>query len=153
MRIRIVITPVLGAAKVDEGPPSLDLDDDSDTESVGDVMSGLVVQMEQLAAASEKIDSAVLNLYQRAKAETVVWMQEPLRPNPAVKAWCSRHRLPETPTIDELFTEVLKAAQSLDYESRMLTFRKQDADMLWQGQQRLSIYEVIAKIPTLFLGA
>jgi hypothetical protein len=59
--------------------------------------------------------------------------------------------LPETPTIDELSSAIFAAAQSLDYESRMLTFRKQDADMLWQGQQRLSIYEVIAKVPTLFV--
>jgi hypothetical protein len=151
MRIRIMITPVLGAAKKEDSPPSLDLDDDSDTESVGDVMSGLITQMEQLVKASEKIDDAVLSLYQRAKAETVVWMQEPLRPNPAVKAWCYKHRLPETPTIDELSSAIFAAAQSLDYESRMLTFRKPDADMLWQGQQRLSIYEVIAKVPTLFV--
>jgi hypothetical protein len=151
MRIRIMITPVLQGSKPEDSPPSLDLDDESDTESVGDVMSGLVAQMEQLVKASEKIDGAVLSLYERAKAETVVWMQEPLRPNPAVKAWCAKHRLPETPTIDALFTAILAAAQSLDYESRMLTFRKLDADMLWQGQQRLSIYEVIAKVPTLFL--
>jgi hypothetical protein len=149
MRFRIMITPVLEPAK-DEDISSLELDD-SDTESVGDVMSGLVAQMEQLVTASERIDDAVLNLYARAKAETVVWMQEPLRPNRAVKAWCAKHRLPETPTIDELFTAILAIAQSLDYESRMLTFRRQDADMLWQGQQRLSIYEVIAKVPTLFL--
>jgi hypothetical protein len=151
MRIRIMITPVLGPANKEDSPPSLDLDDESDTESVGDVMSGLVAQMEQLVKASEKIDGAVLSLYERAKAETVVWMQEPLRPNPAVKAWCAKHQLSETPTIDALFTAILTAAQSLDYESRMLTFRKPDADMLWQGQQRLSIYEVIAKVPTLFL--
>ena len=145
-----MITPVLGSVKNTIDPPTLEIDD-SDAESVGDVMSCLVAQMEELATASEKIDSAVLNLYERAKAETVVWMQEPLRPNPAVKAWCQTHRLPETPTIDELSTAILAAAQSLDYESRMLTFRRQDADMLWQGQQRLSIYEVIAKVPTLFV--
>ena len=145
-----MITPVLQGTKPEDSPSALDLDD-SDTESVGDVMSGLVSQMEQLVKASEKIDGAVLSLYERAKAETVVWMHEPMRPNPAVKAWCTKHRLPETPTIDALFTAVLAAAQSLDYESRMLTFRKQDADMLWQGQQRLSIYEVIAKVPMLFV--
>lgn len=145
-----MVTPVLHASKPMGGIPSLDLED-SDTESVGEVMSGLIQQMEQLTQASEKIDSAVLGLYARAKAETVVWMQEPLRPNPAVKAWCAKHRLPETPTIDELSDAILAAAQSLDYESRMLTFRRQDADMLWQGQQRLSIYEVIAKVPSLFI--
>jgi hypothetical protein len=147
MRIRIMITPVLGPAKA-EDIPSLELDD-SDTESVSDVMSGLVAQMEQLVTASERIDDAVLNLYARAKAETVSWMHEPLKPTPIVAAWCKKNRV-EATTIDSLSDAIFAMAQ-MDYESRMLTFRRQDADMLWQGQQRLSIYEVIARIPTLFL--
>jgi hypothetical protein len=39
----------------------------------------------------------------------------------------------------------------MDYESRMLTFRRADAEVLWQGQQRLTIYELIAQIPRLFV--
>ena len=153
MRIRIMVTPVYGSVKAKEDVPPIDTDSDSDSdsESVEGVMSGLVEQMKQLCEVSEKIDSTVLGLYARAKSESIVWMHEPLRPNPTVKAWCSKHHLPSTPTINELTDAIFAVAQSLDYETRMLTFRRVDADMLWQGQQRLSIYDVITRVPGLFI--
>jgi hypothetical protein len=145
MRIRIMITPVLGPTPKED--PSFD--SDSDSEPTSDIMSGLVEQMEELCHASEKIDGAILGLYARAKAETISWMHEPLKPTPIVAAWCKKNRV-EATTIDSISDAIFAVAQ-MDYESRMLTFRRQDADMLWKGQQRLSIYEVIARIPTLFL--
>ena len=123
---------------------------ESEDESVGEVMSELVSQMQKICEASSAIDSKIIDLYARAKSETTVWMHEPLKPIASVRAWCAKHRLSERPTIDELSTAIFTAAQSLDYESRILTFRREDANALWGGQQRLSIYDVIAKVPALF---
>jgi len=125
-------------------------DSESESEAIDDIMSGLKEQMQQICDASAKIDSQMIGLYERAKMEAVDWMQEPLRPRPAVKAWCIAHKVSETPTIDQFSDACFKAAMSLDYETRVLIFRHADADALWGGQQCITIYDMIAKIPTLF---
>jgi hypothetical protein len=135
MRIKLMIQP----CQEEE-------DDDLD-----EILSEMKEQIHTIHAASEKIETQVMGLYTRAASETIEWMHEPLRPTPPVKAWCVAHSLPDTPTIDEFTDACFRVAQSLDYETRMLTFRRVDAEVLWQGQQRLTIYEVIAKIPRLFL--
>ena len=126
------------------------MSDSEDDTSIYDVMKGLKHQMQIINDASLAIDAQMLPLYERAKSETTVWMHEPLKPTPAVKAWCKAHSISETPTIDELTDACFRVAISLDYESRMATFRRADADALWQGQQRISIYDIIERIPSLF---
>ena len=106
--------------------------------------------MQVIHEAATAIDTQMLPLYDRAKSETTVWMLEPLRPTPGVRAWCKAHSISETPTLDEFTDACFKVAISLDYESRMATFRRADADALWQGQQRISIYDIIERIPLLF---
>ena len=42
------------------------------------------------------------------------------------------------------------AAKSMDLESRVLVFGKADAAALWNGQRRLTVFEIIALLPSLF---
>ena len=122
---------------------------DSEDDSIYDVMKDLKHNMQVIHDAAAAIDVQMIPLYERTKSETTVWMSEPLKPTPAVKAWCKAHSISETPTLDE-FTDACFRVASLDYESRMATFRRADADALWQGQQRISIYDMIEQIPGLF---
>jgi hypothetical protein len=123
---------------------------DSEDDSIYDVMKDLKHQMQLIQEAAAAIDAQMIPLYERAKKETTAWMVEPLKPTPAVKAWCKAHSISETPTLDEFTDVCFRVAISLDYESRMATFRRADADALWQGQQRISIYDMIERIPALF---
>jgi len=123
---------------------------DSEDDSIYEVMKDLKHQMQLIQDAAAAIDIQMKPLYARAQKETTVWMQEPLKPTPTVKAWCKAHSISETPTLDEFTDVCFRVAISLDYESRMATFRRADADALWQGQQRISIYDMIERIPSLF---
>ena len=145
MRITVMIQPIGAAAAARQ-----ESDQENDDE-IDDILSSMKEQIHTIHTASEKIETQMLGLYARAAAETVDWMHEPLKPTPPVKAWCVAQHLSETPTVDEFTDACFKVAQSMDYESRMLTFRRADAEVLWQGQQRLTIYELIAQIPRLFV--
>jgi hypothetical protein len=123
---------------------------DSEDDSIYEVMKDLKHQMQLIHDAAAAIDAQMKPLYARAKKETTAWMYEPLKPTPVVKAWCNAHSISDTPTLDEFTDACFKVAISLDYESRMATFRRADADALWQGQQRISIYDMIERIPGLF---
>ena len=125
-------------------------DSDSDGESVTEVLKELTTQMEQIDTISKSLDSHVLALYQRAKVETVDWMKEPLLPRSHIQKWCALHGLSERPTIDEFTEACFAAAWSLDLESRMITFKKEDAAILWNGRRRLSVFDMISLIPSLF---
>jgi hypothetical protein len=106
--------------------------------------------MEQIDTMAKSLDSHVLGLYQRAKAETVDWMNEPLKPRRHIEKWCALHGLGPRPTMDEFTDACFAAAWSKDLESRVLTFKKDDAAILWNGQRRLTVFDMIARVPTLF---
>lgn len=136
---------------IESRPQRDDSDPDSEEgESVSEVFNELKQQMSQIDAIAKSLDTQVIDLYRRSTAETVDWMNEPLRARPHIQKWCVAHGLSSKPTMDE-FTEVcFEAAKSMDLESRMLTFQKEDAAILWDGQRRLTVFELIARIPTLF---
>jgi len=125
-------------------------DSDSEGESVSEVLRGLTAQMEQIDTMSKGLESHVLSLYERARLETVDWMKESLKPRRHILKWCALHNLPSRPTIEEFTEACFAAAWSLDLESRVLTFKKEDAAILWNGRRRLTVFDMIALIPTLF---
>jgi hypothetical protein len=106
--------------------------------------------MDQIDTITKSLDTHVLELYERAKIETVDWMKEPMKPRRHIQKWCALHELSSRPTIDEFTDACFKAAWSVDLESRVLTFKKEDAAILWNGQRRLTVFDMINLIPSLF---
>jgi len=129
--------------------PTPDSDSD-DGESVSEVLNELKVQMAQIDNMAKSLDAHVTDLYKRAKVETVDWMKEPLKPRRHIQKWCALHGLSERPTIDEFTDACFAAAWATDLESRLLTFKKEDAAILWNGQRRITVFDMIRLIPTLF---
>ena len=125
-------------------------DSDSDQEGLETILSDLRVQMEHIETNSNELTTHVVNLFQRAKRETVDWMQEPLRPKASIQAWCAEHGLSGAPTLQEFIDACFTAALFLDLETRIATFNKEDAEILWKGKRRITVFELISLVPTLF---
>ena len=125
-----------------------DLEDES--ESLTEVMAQIRTQMNEIELASTQVRSQMKGLYRRAKSEAVRWMTEPLTPKPHVRSWMRQHRLPTTPTLEEFITAAFGAAVSLDMETRQCRFSRKDADLLWGGRQELSVFDMIALLPSVF---
>ena len=132
-----------------ETPPSPESDSD-DSESLGDVMAEFKAQMEEIDRATKSISTQVTQLYARAKEETTDWLTEPLVPKPALKAWLKSRGLSSRISVEEFLDVCYSAAKTMDLESRVLTFSKADAAALWNGQRRLTVFDITALIPTLF---
>jgi hypothetical protein len=122
---------------------------DSD-DSLSEVMDDFKKQMKEIEKASQAIDTQVAKLYSRAKEESTDWLSESLRPKPALKAWLKSRGLPINPTMEEFLDACYSAAKSMDLESRVITFHRSDAAALWGGERRLTVFDVVARIPTLF---
>lgn len=130
---------------------SFTLDKLDDGESLTDIMEDLKEQMTKIVEASTEVRGQVKSLFKRAKRELVEWMEEPMRPRTAaVKAWLAAHDLPPQPTLTEFLKACYAAATSLDLESRVITFNKKDAAALWDGEQRLTVFDLVARLPTVF---
>ena len=129
---------------------SSDSDIETDQEGLETILSDLNAQMERIEANSNELTTHVIDLFQRAKRETVDWMREPLRPKAPIQAWCTEHGLSSTPTLQEFTDACFSAATSLELESRIVTFKKEDAEILWKGKRRISVFELVSLIPTLF---
>jgi hypothetical protein len=52
--------------------------------------------------------------------------------------------------MDEFIDVCYDAAKSLDLESRVITFHRADANVLWNGQRRMTVFDLISAIPALF---
>jgi len=124
--------------------------DSDDSESLGDVMAEFKAQMEEIDRATKSISTQVTQLYARAKEETTDWLTEPLVPKPALKAWLKSRGLSTRISVEEFLDVCYSAAKTMDLESRVLTFSKADAAALWNGQRRLTVFDITALIPTLF---
>lgn len=122
---------------------------DSD-ESITNVMDDFKKQMREIEMASKSIDAQVTQLYSRVKDESVDWLSESLTPKPALKAWLKSRGLPSRPNMDEFLDACYSVAKSMDLESRVIIFHAADAAALWGGQRRLTVFEMVALIPTLF---
>lgn len=125
-------------------------DSETDQEGLETVLSDLKTQMESIRVVSLELTTHVVDLFQRAKRETVDWMREPLKPREHIEAWCAEHGLSNTPTLDEFIEACFTAAKSLDLETRIITFKKEDAEILWKGKRRISVFDVLSFVPTLF---
>jgi hypothetical protein len=128
----------------------LESDSESDCETTEDVMRDLKSQMEQIEALSKSLDTHIVDLYRRTKADTVDWMHEPLKPRSHIGVWCAKKQLSARPTIREFIDACFSSASSMDLNSRTLTFCKEDAVALWNGQRRLTVFDIIERIPTIF---
>jgi len=122
----------------------------TDGESVSSIMDALKTQMATIDSISTQLERHVTDLYRRSKAETTDWMHEPLRPKPHIAKWCGQHELPDSPTLDAFTEACFKAAKSIDLDTRTITFHKEDAAILWHGKRRMTVFDMIAFVPTLF---
>lgn len=127
------------------------IDSATESESIGDILSSFKKQLKDIDLASRTVNSQMTSLFSRAKHETIDWMNEPLTPTEPVKAWCLKNGLSATPTLNEFFNAVFSAAVTMDYETRAITFKKQDAAVLCNGAYTLTVFDLIAAIPKLFL--
>ena len=130
--------------------PESDDEPVSDDESVGSIMDELKTQMATIDSISTQLETHVTDLYRRSKVETTDWMHEPLRPKPHIAKWCGKHALPDSPTLDAFTDACFKAAKSIDLDTRTITFHKEDAAILWHGKRRMTVFDMIAFVPTLF---
>jgi len=121
-----------------------------DDESLTTVMKEFKEQMDQIEKVSESISKQVTQLYARAKEETTDWLNEPLSPRPLLKEWLKERGLTIRPTMEEFLDACYASAKSMDLESRVLVFGKADAAALWNGQRRLTVFEIIGLLPGLF---
>ena len=131
-------------------PPGYESATSDDDESLTAVMKEFKEQMDQIETVSESIGKQVSHLYTRAKEETTDWLNEPLSPKPPLKEWLRQRGLTTRPTMDDFLDACYAAAKSMDLESRVLVFGKTDAAALWNGQRRLTVFEIIALLPGLF---
>lgn len=124
--------------------------DSEDPESIFTVMKEFKEQMQQIDEVTRNIGAQVKRVYTRAKEETKDWLNEPLIPKPSLQEWLKENKLPLRPTIGEFLDACFSKAKSLDLESRTLVFRKPDAIALWDGQQHLTVFDIVSKFPSLF---
>ena len=131
-------------------PPGYESATSDDDESLTTVMKEFKEQMDQIEKVSESISKQVTQLYARAKEETTDWLNEPLSPRPLLKEWLKERGLTTRPTMEEFLDACYASAKSMDLESRVLVFGKADAAALWNGQRRLTVFEIIGLLPGLF---
>jgi hypothetical protein len=122
----------------------------SDDISISDVMDDVRTQMNEIERASQTITEQLSQLYSRAKEESTDWLTEPLIPKPALSAWLQERGLPNRISIDEFLNACYSSAKFMDLDSRVITFHKVDANAIWNGQRRMTVFDIISTIPTLF---
>jgi hypothetical protein len=129
---------------------SSESESESDGETSEQLLGAVKGGMTDIDALSRELETSITSLFYRVKCETTDWMTEPLNPRLAIGAWCAKHGLPANPSVDSFMDACFEVATSIDLETRMLTFSKEDAGILWSGRQRLSVFDIIASLPTLF---
>ena len=119
---------------------------ESDEELSG-IMAELKGQMEELHRASKEIHRDVVNLYKRAKDTD---LEGPLHPKPHVRDWLKKRGVTRHPTMSEFLDACYDAAKKIDLDSRVITFHTEDAAVLWTGQRRLTVFDMVSLLPGLF---
>lgn len=138
-------------------PPPDDSDSDStlstlEGESSAEILQQLREQLEQLQMSSGDIRHQVRGVFRRARTETTDWMNTPLQPRtPAVRRWVRRAGLADKPTLSQFIPALFAATEGMDLGSRRLYFTAADAEALWEGKRVVTIFEVIAGLPRLFV--
>jgi hypothetical protein len=116
-------------------------------EELSSIMAELKGQMEELHRASNEIHKDVVNLYKRAKETD---LEAPLHFKPHVRDWLKKRGLPKQLTMSEFLDACYDAAKKIDLESRVITFHTEDAAILWNGQRRLTVFDMVSLLPGLF---
>jgi hypothetical protein len=130
---------------LDDGPA------EEPQESLEAVMEDLKQQMSSLSETSQVVRSQMKSICRRTKEESIEWMNAPMKPKTvAARLWLAAHGLPAEPSLDSFFDACLAAASTADFESRVLTFSKEDAVALWKGEQRITVFDILAQLPELF---
>ena len=119
-------------------------------ESLKGVMREFREQMDDIYKASKQIGNQVTDLYARAKEETIDWLNEPLTPKPHLREWLRGRGLAEQISINDFLDACYNSAKRMDLESRVVTFHQKDAAALWNGQRRLTVFDISGLLPTLF---
>ena len=139
-------------------PPPISPSTDSESISsldepmpVSELLSTLTKDLETVAAASTIMRKQVRSLYSRASRELVDWMHTPLTPIPALAVWLEAKGNPPQPTLQEFLDTCFKAATTLNLSERTLTFRKEDAAALGFSEQIITVFDLFAALPKLFL--
>lgn len=136
---------------------SLDGNSDSDSEDeavraeqLHEVVDTFKHQMHHIYMASKAAEEQVGRLFIRAKEEIAPVTVQSLRPRPAVVAWLESRGLPTDPSLEEFMEACLDAAMRKDLDTRTLLFSAADAAVLTGGQRRVTVFEMLRLIPTLF---
>jgi hypothetical protein len=165
-KLMIQISPRLGASKAPAAPPSpiSSSEDDSsidsldaleaEHESLTTMMESLKQQMSSIQAASKQINNQVSGICKKAKHDEELafdWTSELMTPlKETTEEWLLDHGVSPKPTLKEFMSAVLDSAKSLDLATRTVTFKKEDADILWSGSRRLTIFEILSCLSELF---
>ncbi len=123
---------------------------ESGTENLDAILAELKQQLHTVYTATKVAQVQVASLFQRAKEETTEWMMEPMRARAPLRPWLEARGLSVTPTLEEFIDACMDAAVSMDLDTRTLTFKPEDAAILWKGQRRITVYQMMAAIPSLF---
>jgi hypothetical protein len=124
---------------------------ESDEESIFAVMNEFKQSMESIVQGAKVVDARVRRIFQRAKKESTDWLNEPLAAKPAVKTWLEQRGLSSPISIEQFIDACYSAAKTMDLETRILTFSKEDAAILWEGKRRITVFEMTSMIPALFV--
>ncbi len=161
-RILIMISPKLTPVLAPSRRSPVDSDSDASStmsmldlnepsETLETLLTTLKGQLTGLAAETRSARHQVKQLFARAKTETTDWWSEPLSPSSSdLSAWLKKHGASAEPSLSEFVDLVLSKAKSLDLESRVLTFSKGDAAVLFDGQTQATVFELLTRLPTLF---
>ena len=126
------------------------VESEEDTEKLDAILAELKQQLHTVYTATKVAQVQVASLFQRAKEETTEWMMEPMRARATLRPWLEARELSVTPTLDQFIDACMDAAVSMDLDTRILTFKPEDAAVLWKGQRRITVYQMMAAIPSLF---
>ena len=131
--------------EADDDASSATSTESSDLEELAEDMDTFKEQIHAMYVATERIGQQLLGVTARAveEEEAAAAAARPPVPVPAVKAWLATKDAPTMLTIKEYMEYFLDVAESLDLETRMVTFREEDAAILTGGRCSLEVYELL----------
>jgi len=121
-----------------------------ESDSIFSTMAEFKEQMKKMDEITQEVATQVKRVCMRAKDETKDWLNEHLTPKPRLAVWLEENRFSSRPTAEEFLDICFDKAKSLDLDSRTIVFRKSDAIALWDGQQQMSVFDIVSKFPSLF---
>jgi hypothetical protein len=134
-------------------------EESSDYEEFADDLATFKEQVHTVYMATEQLNRRLLLACERAAEEEEevatadAWMG-PQRPIPTVEAWLTARGVPTPLPFQAFFAACLDAAESLDLDTRTVTFRPEDAAILFGGpaeKRTVSVFELLSSLPAWFV--